>query len=500
MASLSAGTPYTDAAIDRARRAIVDGYRARGFNNIALAVRTATVEGSAQVDVTAAIDEGSQQRLREVAIAGLMRTNPEIVRRALKLEAGEPVNLAAWAAARQRLYETGVFRSVDVQPEPIAAATDTAAAPAAAPPEEPVRAKVTLAEWPPVRLKYGLEIEDTANTPSDEATRLAPDSSSGSGRLFGLAVAGDIGVRNLFGRAVAVGLAARYTNDFQAARAYATAPTLFGRRIVTNAFLSLSREQVGRGIEFGNPKFATNTFDVTLEQRLRPLAKTEVTYRYALERNHTFDLEPDPLAPIPFDVLVTIARLASTLLVDTRNDLVDATRGWFHSSNFEYAVPRLGSDVRSVKYVFQERYYRRLGGVVVASAARLGLATAFEQTLLPSERFFAGGGNSIRGYDEDALSPRDIFGATVGGNALLTLNEEVRFPIFKWARGVGFFDAGRAFETVSSMTLSGLPTSAGVGLRLQTPVVLVRLDLGFPLDTTFGPRRGRWFFSIGQLF
>jgi outer membrane protein assembly factor BamA/autotransporter translocation and assembly factor TamB len=499
MAALSSGTAYSDAAIEKARRAIVDGYRARGFNDVGLTVRTEAAEGRTDVDVAVVVDEGSQQRLRDVAIAGLMRTNPDLVRRALKLEAGEPVNLAAWAAARQRLYETGAFRSVDVQPEPMPVAAEPAAATPAFPTEQPIRAKVTLAEWPAVRLQYGLELDDQANTPSTEATRLA-GSSSGSGRIFGLGVASDIGVRNLFGRAISMGLAGRYTNDFQAARAYVTAPTMFGRRIVTNGFIAFSREQVGQGVEGGNAKFGTNTIDLTLEQRWRPARKTEVTYRYTYERNHTFDLEPDPFDPLPFDVLATVARLASTLLVDTRNDLVDATRGWLHTSDFEYGVPQLGSDVRFVKYVLQQRYYRRVGPVVVATAGRVGLATAFEQTLLPSERFFTGGGNSVRGYDEDALSPQDSFGSTVGGNALLVLNEEVRFPIYKWARGVGFFDAGRAFETVSSMRLGGLPTSTGVGLRLQTPIVLVRVDVGVPLDSAFGPRRARWFFSIGQMF
>ena len=80
------------------------------------------------------------------------------------------------------------------------------------------------------------------------------------------------------------------------------------------------------------------------------------------------------------------------------------------------------------------------------------------------------------------------------------LNEEIRFPIFRMVRGVGFFDAGRAFDTVGSITLKGLPSGTGVGLRVQTPIVLLRLDLAVPLDTTPGPRSRRWFFSIGQAF
>ena len=88
----------------------------------------------------------------------------------------------------------------------------------------------------------------------------------------------------------------------------------------------------------------------------------------------------------------------------------------------------------------------------------------------------------------------------VGGNAVVVFNQEVRFPVFKMVRGVGFFDAGRAFDTVGHMSFRDLAPGAGVGLRVQTPFVLVRVDMGVPFDTAFGPRRPKWFFSIGQMF
>jgi outer membrane protein assembly factor BamA len=153
-----------------------------------------------------------------------------------------------------------------------------------------------------------------------------------------------------------------------------------------------------------------------------------------------------------------------------------------------------------VKYLLQQRYYRKVGPVVLASYGRLGLARPFDlQTLIPSERFVAGGGNSVRGYAEDSLSPIDAFGF-LGGDALLVLNQEVRFPIIKRLHGVGFFDAGRAFEAVGQIRLRDLAPSTGFGLRVYTPVVLVRIDYGVPLQGTADPKRGRWFFSIGQAF
>jgi len=104
----------------------------------------------------------------------------------------------------------------------------------------------------------------------------------------------------------------------------------------------------------------------------------------------------------------------------------------------------------------------------------------------------------VRGYGEDELSPNDAFGP-VGGNALVVLNLEVRFPVFKIVRGVSFFDAGRAFDTVGHVALTDLSSGTGAGVRIQTPIALIRVDYGVPLDRAV-PRRARWFFSVGQAF
>ena len=153
-----------------------------------------------------------------------------------------------------------------------------------------------------------------------------------------------------------------------------------------------------------------------------------------------------------------------------------------------------------MKYRAQHFAYRTVGPVVLAAAGRLGLGTGFGGALLPFERFFAGGGNTVRGYAQVSLGPVNVFGATAGGNALLILNQEIRVPIVWRFRGVGFVDAGNVFESVPDFTLRGLRTSAGVGLRIESPIGLVRLDYGLALQRAEGEPRGRFFFSLGQVF
>jgi outer membrane protein assembly factor BamA len=274
-------------------------------------------------------------------------------------------------------------------------------------------------------------------------------------------------------------------------------PRFFSLPITSNVYVAQEHDT------FGDPDFLT-AFDqtqITLEQRFRPRPSLSIAYGYSFDRNHTFAVDPDPDDPFGgFDETVNIARLTAGAIIDTRDDLFDATRGWFHSSNVEYAPDGLGSELRFLKYSGQQFHYWPLGGdVVVASAARIGLAAGFGQDLILSERFFAGGGNTVRGYGQNSLGPL-FFGLPAGGNAQIVLNQEVRFPIFGFVRGVGFLDAGNVFSLIEDFALTNLKVGAGVGLRLDTPFGLFRFDFAAPLSEIEENRKSRFFFSIGQVF
>lgn len=479
---LQPGETFTRAATAQAVRALGDFYKTRGFSRVTVVMASRPDREAGTVALAVTVSEGPREVLRDVAIEGIRRTSATLVSRELHLDVGAPVDPSALAAARQRLYDTGVFRQVDVEAVPIAAGPEAGATPV----EQPMRAQVTLDEWPPLRLRYGFQLDDQQK-PAGE----------GAGRQLRPGVAGDLTYRNLLGRAASAGVAARYTTDFRAARAFLTTPSLFGLPLTSNVFLSRSREQVGSS----DRPFVTDKSDVTVEQRFRTRGRLQIAYGYSFQRNHTFDVGADPNDPFAFDIAVSVARLTATGIRDTRDDLVDATRGQFLSATFEYGVSALGSDLRFAKQFTEQSYYRTLGrGLVFATAVRLGLAAGYGQDLIPSERFFAGGGSTVRGYAESALGPRDVFGDAAGGNALLVLNEELRFPIVWRLRGVGFLDAGNVFATFGDVAFADLRVGAGFGLRVQTPFALLRIDLGTPVGRRPGEPRTRWFFSIGQMF
>ena len=188
--------------------------------------------------------------------------------------------------------------------------------------------------------------------------------------------------------------------------------------------------------------------------------------------------------------------------MDSRDDPFDSTRGWFHSSTVEYGPEVLGSDLQFLKYTGQQFHYWDLGNnLVLASAVRLGLGAGLGGDDLSVEVFTTGGGNTVRGYSQDSLGPVDpIFGVRVlppdstgesrvsifpsGGNASLVLNQELRFPLYRIVRGVGFVDAGNVFPTIGDLSFSDLKVGVGLGVRVDTPFGLFRFDFATALSDT----------------
>jgi translocation and assembly module TamA len=109
---------------------------------------------------------------------------------------------------------------------------------------------------------------------------------------------------------------------------------------------------------------------------------------------------------------------------------------------------------------------------------------SFEK-LPPSIRFFAGGDQSIRGFDFESLGPVDLTGAVIGGSRLVELSAEYEHEIKPhWSLAV-FADSGNAFNDLD------LPmrTGAGFGARWRSPLGPVRIDIAWPVnDVEKGPR------------
>ena len=140
---------------------------------------------------------------------------------------------------------------------------------------------------------------------------------------------------------------------------------------------------------------------------------------------------------------VTVSPLTSTLTRETRDEVLDASRGAFLSQAFVVLAWWLGSDGPYLKYYGQYFHYFPLQPpqrkpftneilrprLVFATGVRIGLAHGIGGDVPTSERFYAGGSTTLRGFEQNAVGPIGVNNVPAGGNALLVLNNELRVPL-----------------------------------------------------------------------
>ena len=472
----TSGSPYDPAAIDVARGRIVALYRSRGFASATVAANAAIRPDEPRVDLTFEINEALRQTVGDIMLSGGGGVDPDVVTRALRLTVGATLEPTELLRARTRVFDTGLFRRVDVSTEPMPRVS-------ASDPAQPMRIRVALEPWPALRLRYGFQIAEQRPESNPTGTSLAPGLSS------------DITRRTVFGRAVSLSGVLQYERRENTARGLVNAPTLMSLPIES----SLVVERVHHTLE--GTTSVSNRNGVSWEQRVRTGGHLTLSYSYRFDRDHTFSTKIDPILGTRFDLTVNVARLIGNAAWDTRDDPLNAKRGSLYSSSLQWAPDALGSQFRFVKYVGQAYRFQNVNGIVLASAGRLGLVTPLGgQELISSERFFAGGSRTVRGVNENSLGPVDFFGDPAGGQAMLVLNQEARVPIYKWLGGVAFIDAGNIFKAPGDLKLNALTGSIGFGVRLSTPFALLRADYGRTVWPGSVKGSGRWVFGVGQAF
>lgn len=186
---------------------------------------------------------------------------------------------------------------------------------------------------------------------------------------------------------------------------------------------------------------------------------------------------------------------------DDRDSLTDPTRGLRASAS---AAPTVALGGFESAYVIGDaslRAYRRLGGgMVAAGRVRAGSILGAGANAAPlDDRFYAGGGGSVRGFDYQALSPRDATGDLVGGRSLLETSAELRWrSAGRWG-AVVFADAGQAGRDVTP-DMSDLRVGVGVGLRYHFDFAPVRFDIAAPVDRQADEASLHVYIGLGQAF
>ncbi len=475
------GDPFLSFAAENALQHIRDVYWRRGYNDVHADYELTLDRNSGLVDVRFAVAEGVRSVIAGIAVTGNDETSERLVREQLELRPSEPLDLGGLARSRKNLYDTQAFSIVDITREELPLEQG----------QQPVQLTVAVREVQPIQLRYGASY----------------DTEHGLGGIL------DLSNHNSLGKARVIGLRSRYDAQLREARVYLSQPKLLYWPIQTTVNLYYTEER--------NPttqltrRFHVDRLGASIQQE-RKLANWYVwNYGFRYERTHVFDPEPGGIPGELLDEHGTVSPLTSTFTRETRDDVLDATKGSFFSQAFAYSPSWLGSTDAYIKYLGQYFHYIPLQGerrarftneilkprFVYAVGVRLGLGHGFGDSLVPrSERFFAGGSTTLRGFEQNAVGPIGLAGVPLGGEAMFVINNELRVPLLSIFDGVVFSDIGNVFPRVTDFSLSDLRKTAGVGLRARTRWFLLRGDYGLLLDRRAGETRGRFYFSLGQAF
>ncbi|HEX2524952.1 MAG TPA: autotransporter assembly complex family protein [Geminicoccus sp.] len=190
---------------------------------------------------------------------------------------------------------------------------------------------------------------------------------------------------------------------------------------------------------------------------------------------------------------------------DTTDNFLDPTTGGRLVVNAGPYFDTLGSGAAFVKAQGTYSHYLSLTDdrrFVLALRGSIGTITAQNRDdVPPDERFYAGGGGSVRGIGYQLASPLDADDDPLGGLSLVEVNSEIRWRINETFGLVAFIDAGSAFDDPVPLSGGELQVGTGIGARYYTPIGPVRLDVAVPVHRRSGIDDAfQVYVSIGQAF
>jgi outer membrane protein insertion porin family len=493
---LAVGSPYVTSEVLTGRDRIATRYHNRGYLDAVVREDVKLADNDSQADIIYTVGEGEQTIVEHIIVTGNEKTKAETILNELEFREGEPLGLAALTNSQTKLARLGLFRRINIQP--VAHRGEAT---------QDVLVQVVEADRTTVGYSFGVE----------GTLRARPTGPGGTAEdHLDVAPRGgfEIGRRNLWGSNRSVNLFTRVSlRSTDSVRSDDDTPLEPGE---TQSDLGFKEFRVlGTFREPRLTEHAELVITGIVEQAIRTtfnfsrrIARAEVgtritsnlgvTGRYSFERTKLFDeifTADDPEVPL-IDRLfpqLRLSKLAGSLIRDTRDDLLDPSRGTSVLLDTDLSARALGSEVGFVKTYLQGFLYRRLPTrrrLVLAVGARVGAAHGFERiegdhSLPASERFFAGGDTTVRGFSLDRVGDEETISDTgfpLGGNGVIILNGELRANLAGPLQGVGFIDAGNVFRLATDVSVTDLRSAAGFGVRVNSPVGPIRLDLGFNLD------------------
>jgi len=493
----SKGQPFSEFNVSSDRDNILATYYDQGFSEARF---TADIEkippagpnAGPTVRLTYHITEGRQVLVARVLLSGYEHTRPGIISRQVGIKPGEPLSEGTVVETQRKLYNLGIFSRVSIAPQNPDGE------------DEKKTIVVMVDEARRYTIAYGLGFEaqrlGNSTSPTSQSISFAP-----RGTL-------ELTKANLTGRADSLSFKARASTIQGRALISYIAPNYFAS---PNFSLQLSTYyETSRDVQTFDSRRAEGS--VGLAQKLSSSSSIlyRYVYRHVVASNLQIAVEEIPL----FSQNTEVSEFDVNWIRDRRNSVSDPSRGDFENAEVSVAMKPIGSSANFIRVYLQNTTYTPIGRrLVFARSTRFGIQTVYGNSIstdipLP-ERFFAGGGTSLRGFGLNQAGPRDpVTGFPIGGQAELIFNQDLRFPmhlplIGNRLGGAVFYDAGNVFPSIRKISLRTAPAAptfdpgnpnvcvtnctnelsyfshtVGFEFRYGTPIGPVALDLGYQLN------------------
>jgi outer membrane protein insertion porin family len=416
------------------------------------------------VSISVAITEGPVAYINKIKVRGNYVTKDKVILRELSLKEGEPFDSNKIRKSQEIIYNLGFFDNVVIDTEQV--------------------------DIDKLNLIFEVQERKTGNV----------GLGAGYSTVEGLVGYVQLSQSNLFGEGKLFSADVQYGNQKKSWQLSYKDPWLLDTATsmgadVWNMFKD--KNYNGQGYDLD-----TYGFDITFGRKLSDDQRVFLTYRYQQDEFSNIDADLAGLVPAGQS---QISSISPSYTLDTRDDVFDASRGVYVNAAIQVGGGLLGGDYNYIKETVDFRYFvPSIWKFVFAVHALVGNGTPYGYTYgntgLPvTEKFYCGGTDTVRGYEERALGPLG------GGNFTMVTNLEYKLKLVERVLTLAlFYDAGNCWDNFNNVSWSDpkLYSSVGGGVRLTIPgtVMLIRLDWGYGLDADKRTPGGKIHFNIGNIF
>jgi outer membrane protein insertion porin family len=494
---------------------ITDLYKGQGYLHVVISPDLIQHEQEARVDVRLVVREGPRIYLGNVYIRAVeaddkgnvtpvaLKTKPYVFLREIRLESGEVLDWDEIRESERRLVNLGYFE------------------------EDP--------EWgkDKRRLLYGFHTEGTETENVEDLVLTVKEIQTGMlsfgvgyNTVYGSSIFTSVTENNLFGRGQTGRISTELGERRNAVNLSWTEPYLLGSDYLLGANVFYRAYEAYGGRRFDEDRYG---FGLRLGKKLSDEVRASLYYRFEYVDISEIDDDKEIVLERPSfyeDRNLTTSSLTFSLNRDTRDYVDFPTRGTEGDISLEGAG--IGGDTNFFRLTTEGSWYHQLAEkLVLALNGQMGAAFPFGKTdVLPlHERFFVGGANSVRGFNESGIGPHELYlrafpdpqgmlevddeghvildrdYVNVGGESFSEAHIELRYRVLKQFDVATFFDAGTAGMDAGDI-FSDYRLSTGAGFRVKLPFTggSVRLDYGIPIVELEHDEGQNFHFSFGQQF